>query len=187
MCSPSSGDSDYALTHVKAGEKDLWIAYIFIYVFGFVGALLVFSGIHRWIASRVRETMVEIESEQVPRGRPIKACFRQEGPVMLSSLRANVLCFERTYKWGTRTNSDGDSEQYRTTDEKLLYQQNILDEHDNVIAAEDIRETLVEFQLPDDTRHSTESEDRAIVWKIEVRGKVKWWPDFMHPFVIEVV
>ena len=68
----------------------------YICVFGFVGALLVFSGIHRWIASRVRETMVEIESEQVPRGRPIKACFRPKGPVMLNSLRANVLCFERT-------------------------------------------------------------------------------------------
>ena len=90
-------------------------------------------------------------------------------------------------KWGTRTNSDGDSGQYRTTDQKLLYQQNILDEHDNVIAAEDIWKMLVEFQLPDDTLHSTESEDRAIVWKIEVWDKVKWWPDFMHPFVIEVV
>lgn len=56
-----------------------------------------------------------------------------------------------------------------------------------MIAAEDIWKMLVEFQLPDDTLHSTESEDRAIVWKIEVWDKVKWWPDFMHPFVIEVV
>lgn len=177
----------YAVTHIGKDEKDQWVVYVFIWVFGFVGAMLVFSGIHRWIASRVRETMVEIEEEHVSRGRPIKACFRQEGPVTLASLRANVLCFEMTYKWGTRTDSDGNSERYKTTNEKLFYQQNILDEHDNMIVAEDIWETIVEFQLPDDALPSFESEDRAIVWKIEVWGKVKLWPDFMHPFVIEVV
>ena len=176
----------YAATHIGKDEKDVWIVYLFIGVFGFVGALLVFSGIHRWFASRVRETIVEFDTDEVSRGGATKVCFRQEGPVSLSSLRANVLCFERTHAWGTRTNSDGDSESYRTTDEKLLYQQNILDEHDLVIGAEDIWETQTEFELPAESLSSAESDDREIVWKIEVWGKVNWWPDFMHPFVIHV-
>lgn len=177
----------YAVTRFGEGEEDVWVVYLFIGVFGLVGTLLVVCGIHRWFASRVRETIVEMDAEKVIRGTSVKACFRQEGSVRLRSLRANVLCFERTHAWGTRTDSDGNSESFRKTNEKLLYQQNILDEHDLMIGAEDIWETQIEFQLPVESLRSFESEDREIEWKIEVWGRVRWWPDFMHPFVIHVV
>lgn len=177
----------YAATVLGKDEKDVWVVYVFIGVFGCVGALLVFSGIHRLIASRVRETIVELDTEKIARGQTIKACFRQEGPVTLTSLRANVLCMERTHAWGTRTDSNGNSESYKKTNEKLVYQQNILDEQQIVIAAEEIWETQIEFQLPSDALRSVESDDREVVWKIEVWGKVAWWPDFMHPFVVHVV
>lgn len=177
----------YAATILGKDEKDVWVVYVFIGVFGFVGALLVLSGIHRLIASRVRETIVEIDTNKIVRGEVTRICFRQEGPVTLTSLRANMLCFERTHTWGRRTDSNGNSESYRKTDEKLVYQQNILDEHQVVIAAEEIWETQTEFQLPAEALRSVDSDDREVVWKIEVWGKVAWWPDFMHPFVVHVV
>lgn len=174
------------MRQIPPQEKDRWVAYVFIGVFGVIGVLLFMSGIHQWFASRVRETIVEIDQESTPLGGTIRICFRQEGPVTLNSLRANLRCVERQHKWGTRTNSDGNSESYKTTNERDLITQNVLDEDPGSIAAEEFWEKSIQFQIPRDARASFASDDLEIVWKLEVWGKVPRWPDFMHPYLLEV-
>ena len=168
-------------------EEGTWIPYVVIGAFGFVGLCLIWSGIHQWFASRVRETILEIDTEQAKPGSTVRACFRQEGPVTLNSLRANVRCVERRHTWKTRSNSDGDSETYRTTDEKELWTENILDEQPGGIQAEEFWEQSVSFTIPDDYPTSLDTDDLEIVWKIEVWGRVHLWPDFMHSFEFKVI
>ncbi len=168
-------------------QDDAWLPWIVIGVFGFVGLCLILSGIHQWFASRVRETILEVDTEQISLGSTVQACFRQEGPVTLNSLRANLRCIERRHTWKTRSNSDGDSERYKTTDEKQLWTENILDEQPGSVPAEEFWEKLVSFQIPNEYPASLDTDDLEIVWKIEVWGQVHRWPDFMHPFVIQVV
>jgi phosphotransferase system glucose/maltose/N-acetylglucosamine-specific IIC component len=177
----------YLVRRLPHDQSDTWVPYVFMGVFGFVGVCLIVSGIHQWFASRVRQTILEIDLEEIPLGSTVRACFRQEGPVTLNSLRANLRCIERRHTWKTRSNSDGDSTRYKTTDEKELWSENILDEEPGSVPAEEFWEKSVSFQIPGDRPASLDTDDLEIVWKIEIWGRVHRWPDFMHPFVINVV
>jgi len=164
-----------------------WVPYAVMVAFGLCGVLLFLSGVHQWFASRVRETIVEIDVEPIPVGATVSMCVRQEGPVTLESLRANLRCVERRHEWNTRNDSDGNTESYKTTKEKELFQQNILDEHPESVATEEFWEKSLTFQIPPTGQPSFESADLEIVWMIEVWGKVRRWPDFMHPYILKVV
>lgn len=164
-----------------------WVPYVVLGVFGFVGVLLFLSGVHQWFASRIRETILEIDQDPIPVGATVAMCVRQEGPVSLSSLRANLRCVERKHEWNTRSDSDGNPETYKTTNEKELFKLNILDEQPESIPAEEFWETSLTFQIPADARPSSTSADLEVVWMIEVWGKVRRWPDFMHPYLLNVV
>lgn len=167
-------------------QDGIWIPFTVVGFFGLVGVFLVVSGIHQWFASRVRETILEIDKERVRRGSTLQVCLRQEGPVTLTSLRANVRCLERRHTWNTRSNSDGGTESYRTTDEKELWTQNILDEQPGTIPSEEFWEKTVSFSIPEQYPASLSTDELDIVWKIEVWGRVARWPDFMHPYAFEV-
>lgn len=168
------------------GENQ-WVPYVVLGAFGLCGVVLFLNGVHQWFASRVRETIVEIDQDPIPVGATVAMCVRQEGPVNLSSLRANLRCVERKHEWHTRTDSDGKTETYKTTNEKELFKLNILDEQPESIPAEEFWEKSLTFQIPTDGRPSLTSTDLEIVWMIEVWGKVRRWPDFMHPFILKVV
>lgn len=170
----------------QQGENQ-WVPYVVMGVFGGCGVLLFLSGVHQWFASRIRETILEIDRDPIPVGATVAMCVRQEGPVSLSSLRANLRCVERKHEWNTRSDSDGNPETYKTTNEKELFKLNILDEQPESIPAEEFWEKSVTFQIPPDSRPSYDSSDLEIVWMIEVWGKVRRWPDFMHPYVLKVV
>lgn len=187
LLSAIAGGAALVVRNVPDAQKDKWAVYVFIGVFGLVGLAMLAAGVHQWFASRVHETIVEIDLEQIRRGGNAQVCFRQEGPVTLNSLRANVRCVERKHHWKTRSGSDGGSETYKTTDEKDLWTQNILDEEPGRVQAEEFWEKSISFTVPNDYPASLTTDNLEIVWKIEVWGRVHLWPDFMHPFVIQVV
>lgn len=187
LLSAIAGGAVLLVRNIPDAQKDIWVVYTFVGIFGSVGVLLITSGIHQWFASRVRETIVEIDVEPIPRGGNVQVCFRQEGPVTLNSLRANVRCVELRHHWKTRSNSDGGSETYKTTDAKDLWRENILDEQPGSIPAEEFWEKSISFTVPNDYPAAHATDELEIVWKIEVWGRVRRWPDFMHPFVFRVV
>jgi hypothetical protein len=40
--------------------------------------------------------------------------------------------------------------------------------------------------MPYDAPLSSETANERVTWHIEVWGRVRWWPDFMHPFTVIV-
>ena len=74
-----------------------------------------------------------------------------------------------------------------TRNTKYLGQFRMIDVERYDIAGGEQLEREATFQVPADIPVSLESPDRTIRWKIEVWGRVAWWPDFMHPFPVTVV
>jgi len=77
-----------------------------------------------------------------------------------------------TYRKGTST----------YTDESTFYEQEL---HRTGSLAE-IASGQVGFLLPQDTMHSFKADNNNIVWKLDVRGDIKSWPDVHESFEIEV-
>ena len=152
-----------------------------------LGLLLVYSGIYQWLATRVRESIVEIDSERLAAGQTARICVRQEGPVTLNSLKAHLICLERTHHWKTRNTLNDGTEEYCTTDEIQLHNQSIFDEQPSRISIEEFWEKSGEFLIPSNCRPSQTTRELDVIWKIEVVGQVQARPDFKHSFVIPVV
>lgn len=176
----------WAMTHERPDAKNNWVGYVVGFGFGGFGALLLVFYVHQLLASRVQETIVEMDSDHVTPGEPSKICFRQEGPVSLHSLRANVICMERTWEWVKRGDGRGGQRLVQEPRERQSFELNVLDEHELTVPAEEIWEKTVEFSLPPDAELSCDEQPREVIWKLEVWGQVARWPDFMHPFPIRV-
>jgi hypothetical protein len=151
--------------------------------FTLVSLLLVYSGIHQFFAqSGVKETIFELEDLPVMRGAARNGIVIQEGPLRLQSLRANVVCMEETRKQ-VRRNGTTRTERFR----KMIWDTNILDEGELILGDHDRAERNVIIEIPRNCPPSGEiGKAQSIEWRVEIWGRVKGRPDFMHPFVIEV-
>jgi hypothetical protein len=151
--------------------------------FSLVALLLVYSGIHQFFAQQgVKETIFELEDLPVVRGEPRHGIVIQEGPIRLQSLRANVICMEETRKEVIR---DGKKRIDRF--QKMIWDTNILDEGELTLADMERAQREVVIEIPRTCKPSGEQgQNKSIEWRVEIWGRVKGRPDFMHPFVIEV-
>lgn len=162
------------------GEKDIVMPAAVVSCFGLVGLLLLYASLHQALAKRSPETMVEVEHFPFQAGEKMRACIIQPGPVKLSSLRANLVCLE-----SGRT-GQGRRRRRRSPSHHLLYQHNVLDLQDVVVRSGETFEQMVTLEIPAEARKSGREQGVEITWRIEVWGKVKNWPGFMHPFTIWV-
>lgn len=144
-----------------------WMGLAVIVVFGGIGLLMLFMFVHQLIAMRVPETVVEISPHPVITGVPARVRFTQSGPVRLRSLRANV-------GWDEK---DSEGTVFGGTE-------NFLKVRDLEIG-ESWTET-VDLVVPENGRPSGWSGDVKTTWKIEIWGHVRFFPDFLHAFVIRV-
>jgi len=165
-----------------------WLFYLVIVGFGLVGLFLLYCGLQQTLALGTPETIVEMESLCIEGGAVTKLCIRQEGPVSLASLRVSLVCIERIDGWVKQTGKDGQPREVRRDSERQIFKQTILDERDIRIARGEMWEQIVEFTVEGKgkrrKRRTKGIADKT--WKIEVWGRVRWWPDFMHPFLVEV-
>lgn len=151
--------------------------------FSLVALVLVYSGIHQFFAQQgVKETIFELEDLPVVRGEPRNGIVIQEGPIRLQSLRANVICMEETRKEVRR---DGTTRIERFY--KMIWDTNVLDEGETTLDDHERLQRNVVIEIPRSCKPSGEQGgNKAIEWRVEIWGRVKGRPDFMHPFVIEV-
>lgn len=151
--------------------------------FGLVALLLLYSGIHQLIASGVPETILELDDLPVTRGRSMHGLVIQDGPIDLKSIRANLLCLEITAKRYKRAKG-GTETSYFT---KVLSETNILDVGEISLSAGERLQWDLSLDIPRDHPATGKiATDKRIEWKLEVWGRVRARPDFMHPFVIHV-
>ncbi len=168
ICWFAAAHDDYGLPMVVGGA------------FALVGLLLVYSGIHQLIASRLPETIFELNELPLQRGDTRAGMIIQEGPVNLQSLRVNLVCLvyitERVRRKGQKS-----------TWTKQLWDANVLD-----VGAVELRSGEkfhwdVSFEVPRNAKPTGgDGKDRVIEWRVEVWGRVRGRPDFMHPFIVEV-
>jgi hypothetical protein len=144
-----------------------WMGVVVIVIFGGVGLLMLLMFVHQSIARRVPETIVEITPQPAVTGDRATIRITQPGPVKLRSLRANLL-------W---TESDSDGRGFGGSENFLDVRQ---------LDVGHTWETVAEVTIPENGRPSGWMGGVKTVWKIEVWGRVRFFPDFQHPFVIRV-
>lgn len=172
-------------THHYYGQWD-WdhdgLVIIFGIAFGGVGALMALATLHQALAVRTPLTQAAICPGELVRAGTAQLRLRQPGPARLRSLHARLICEVRTRRESETT----PGKSVYTT--RYPHQDRILscDDAQEIRAGEQFERTA-SFQVPFDAPPSGEHANQSVVWRIEVWGTVRWWPDFMHPFTVSVV
>lgn len=154
------------ITHDEPGKRGFM--YVFGGAFAAVGLLLVYSGVHQYLAMATPETIVEMETPALKRGATVGFFFRQPGPAAMQSLRANLVGEER---WATYySSSKGRKTNWHT---KHLGTFNFLDNGKADIGKVPL-DLLASLAVPDDIDPSCEEsgdERRSITWKWRCGGR----------------
>jgi hypothetical protein len=149
--------------------------------FSLVGVMTLALALKMLIAARTPETRVEVDRLPVAAGATFLVTMRQPGPVRLYSLRLNLTAEQVTtrvvYRRGRRD---------RDRDRRLIYQHNLIDTGPLVIARGEELIRQAEATMPASLRLADVEGDKAVVWRLEVWGKVQRGVDFGHPFVLDV-
>ncbi len=162
-----AGWSDY-----QDGEWHV-LPFVFVVVFGGLGLAFLWVAAASALASRVPETVVEVERSAVAPGATVRALVRQPGPLRLRRLRVKLTCEERS------PDREGSPR--------------VAPLHDEVVAeagATAIREGAplelpVELRIPDGARPSRGGK-APVRWRLEVGGVPLVWPRYLLKFPIMV-
>ena len=165
----------------RAGPNE-WLVYVVGGGFSLVGLVMVILGIKMFLATRLPETIVEVDRMPVRAGDPFQVTVRQPGPIRLKSFRLNLVGEQLTKREVWRHG------QRRTdTDRRLIHQNNVLDLRDITILPGEEVVRQGETRVPADVSLADIEGEKHVVWRLEVWGRVGGWVDFGHPFVIEVL
>lgn len=139
-----------------------------------LGFLLLYNGVHSLFAARTPPTTLKPDTAPLRRGQSVGLVIRQEGPVLLESLRANLVCehiVRRTGKSRTIT---------------YPCQANFFESGPCEVPRMGTEEFRATVPVPPDAEPSLISAGLIVSWRIEVWGKVRGNADFMRPFDVEV-
>jgi hypothetical protein len=158
-----------------------WLVYAVGGGLSVVGLVVVIFAIKMFLASRLPETIVEVDRMPVRAGERFQVTVRQAGPIRLESLRLNLVAEQLTRR------ALRHSRQRRiSTDRRVIHQSNVLDVGNTTILPGREIARQIEAVVPADVRPVDIEGDKRIVWRLEVWGRVRGWVDFGHRFVLEV-
>ena len=161
-----------------AGRESV-VGLLFMLPFIAIGiVLLVLVARQFMIAYGVKETVVEIEREPVCPGERVRIRVVQSGAMEVDDYTVALVGEERiTYRRGTDTYHDKHviqaTEVYRSGSMRF--------------DASNPWEQSFEISIPADAMHSFHSPNNEVVWTINVKAKVRRWPDFEFKFPLRVV
>lgn len=164
-------------------EKDEMVVYVVGYTFAAVGALMALSTVHQLLAVRSPETMVMIDAGDLVAGSSVRVRIVQPGPVRLYSLRANLVGEE--IRFATRIDDSGVPHRTRTA--RSLGTYHFFEQKDVTVLSGEQWQGEATLVVPADALSTESNDHHTVTWRIEVWGRVRLWPDFMHPYVITVV
>jgi hypothetical protein len=164
----------------RAGQNE-WLVYVVGGGFALVGLVVAILGVKMFLASRLPETIVEVNRMPVRAGEPFRVTVRQPGPIRLESLRLNLIGEQLTQREVLR-----DGKRRTDIDRRLIHQKNVLDlENITILSGEEIARDG-EAIVPAEVSLADIDGDKRVVWRLEVWGRVRGWVDFGHPFVLDV-
>lgn len=146
--------------------------------FALVGLGLILMAIHQAFAIRVAETEVSIDRPVLAPGMEARVRVRQPGPVNLLSLNGRLVCEVRK----RRTGRNG-KHSYSST---YPYQERIFEIRGGVIPENQSLDHESLFTVPPGAEATLDTPELKRIWRLEVWGRVRHWPDFMHPFTVDV-
>ena len=149
--------------------------------FAFIGVVMLALGVKSALILRLPETIVEVDRDNVRAGTPFQISVRQPGPARLQSLRVNVVA-EQITKYDVWRRGRKRIE----TDRHLIHQHNILDVSDLTIGRGEEFARQIEATVPREVTLVDIDGRTAVVWRLEVWGRVRGWVDFGHPFPVTV-
>ncbi len=149
------------------------IPLLFVAVFGGLGLLFLWIATASALASKVPETIVEVERSTIAPGGAVKLVVRQPGPLRLRRLRVKVTAEEETPR------REG------SPDVTPLYQAVVTEVGSTAIGREVPLEREAELRIPEDAKPSAGGPP-TVRWRVEVWGVPRVWPRFLLKFPIMV-
>jgi len=149
-------------------------AMIFLLPFIAVGVGLIGLVIYQFLALFNPRPTLHLSSRTIPLGGAAELRWSFTGQTSrIRELTVTLRGVERaTYRKGTST----------CTDESTFYEMELY----RTSSLAEIASGQVGFVLPQDTMHSFKADNNSIIWKLDVRGDIKSWPDVKESFEIEV-
>jgi len=169
------------------GVKGAWLMAAFGVLALVLGAVMLWSCFYQVLMHRIPLPVLELSTETITLGKPVRITIIQPGPVALRGLRAEIVCLERHITWKTRVPDEhGHRAAYAKVDEKRVHTEKLVDASDvRVLDGEVWQQTCV-FTLSPTAQPTKKSNRLDIVWQIEVSGRSGPLTKFMHEFVVEV-
>lgn len=151
-----------------------WFTMIFLLPFIAVGLGLIGLVIYQFLALFNPVPTLDLSARTIPLGGAAELRWRFSGQTSrIRELTVTLRGVERaTYRKGTST----------CTDESAFYEMELYRTSNTA----EIASGQVGFVLPPDTMHSFSAENNKIIWRLDVRGDIKSWPDVKESFEIEV-
>lgn len=140
----------------------------------FFAALLVYSGLHALFASANPPTTLSGGKGWYHPGEAAHLEIVQQGPILLESLRVNLVCERSERKVGSSR--------------QVTYpcQDNLFDSGPAEIPRLGEERFRFTMTVPSDAELSSNTGRVHVSWRLEVWGKVRGRADFMRPFDLEV-
>lgn len=143
--------------------------------FGLTGLLLLYSAVHQALASFTAETIVEVEHQEVGQGATLRVRILQPGPVALRSLNATLV------RKQTESLTEG-----RTTENYEFYDR-FFEIQDVRVGRGEVLDREAELTIPRRAVLTGTVGRVETRWLIEVWGRVRGFPGFMHQYEIVVI
>ena len=156
----------YVLVSVENPEEIPGFAWMAVIgVFGLLATLLVWSALMQTLALTLPQTILEVEKEVVEPGETIRVCVKQPGPVLLISLRVNLVGQQRTEQ------EHRDPEKYHTvrSPDRMLIHENVLDARGGWIRRGQTRQWMTALTVPEGADDS--GRNRSQVTGLVRRGR----------------
>ena len=151
-----------------------WFLTFFLTPFVLIGVGLLGMVLHQFLATFNPRPTLELSSDRIPPGTAAELRWSFTGRTSrIRELVVTLRGLERaTYRKGTST----------CTDESTFYEQELY----RTASLAEIASGQVGFVLPQDTMHSFSAENNKIIWRLDMRGDIKSWPDVKESFEITV-
>jgi len=148
-------------------------------IFTIVGAVLLLITLVFFLKLFNPWPLLTIQRTQIPLGSTASVGWRFKGKV--SRLKSLTITL-RGKEWIRYKSGRGKNRNDRT--EQRVFYQKELRRTENAM---EIRHGQTQVKIPSDTMHSFNSPRNKLIWEVELHGRINFWPDAKHSFVIAVV
>jgi len=162
-----------SIGNLRQGQVD-GLGTLFLLPFVAIGLALIGGAVYQFLALFNPRPTLELSSSEIPLGGAAELRWSFTGQT--SRIRELTVALrgveEARYRRGTST----------YTDKNVFYEMELYKTCDaNQVAA-----GQAGFVMPQDTMHSFEAENNKIIWRLDVHGDIKGWPDVKESFRITV-